>query len=68
MKRTIYKINPNEGSYYKINGTKKILYWDGEKWMLPVKDQQKRYGSWLSMLDVQPIVKTIELIDITTHF
>ena len=30
------------GGYYRINKTKKILYWDGDKWMKPVKDPIKK--------------------------
>jgi len=50
--------------YYKVNGTNKILYWDGVKWMKPLKDQQKRYGTWNGYLDKQPNVKSAELVDI----
>lgn len=53
-----------EIGYYKINGTKRVLYWDGDKWMKPIKDQQKRYGTWIGALDKQPKVKTVEEIDI----
>jgi hypothetical protein len=54
-----------DGEYYRINGTKKILYWDGSKWMKPEKDQQKRYGAWSSYLDKQPTnIKFVELVDI----
>jgi len=58
------KINPNEEietDYSQINGTKKILYWDGEKWMKPQKDNQKGFkGGWLANLESQPTnVKTI---------
>ena len=52
------------GDYYKINGTKKVLYWNGEEWMKPAKDHQKRYGTWVSRLEKQPNVKSIELVDI----
>ena len=55
------------GEYYRINGTKKILYWDGEKWMKPVKDQQKRYGTWNGFLDKQPTnIKFVDLVDINS--
>ena len=57
-----------DGEYYRINGTKKVLYWDGEKWMKPVKDNQKRYGTWLGPLDKQPTVKSVELIDIKNMY
>lgn len=54
-----------DGEYYRINGTKKILYWDGSQWMKPVKDQQKRYGTWNTHLDKQPTnIKSVELVDI----
>ena len=54
-----------DGEYYRINGTKKILYWDGSKWMKPVKDHQKRYGTWNGHLDKQPTnIKSVELVDI----
>jgi hypothetical protein len=54
-----------DGEYYKINGTKKILYWDGSKWMKPEKDNQKRYGAWNSHLEKQPTnIKYVELVDI----
>jgi hypothetical protein len=54
-----------DGEYYKINGTKKILYWEGSKWMKPEKDNQKRYGAWNSHLEKQPTnIKYVELVDI----
>ena len=56
-----------DGEYYKINGTKKILYWDGKEWMKPEKDNQKRYGGWNRRLEKQPTVKTVELVDILTY-
>ena len=37
-KPLLYDISLLEtGNYYRINGTKKKLYWDGEKWMKPQK-------------------------------
>lgn len=49
------------GEYYRINNTKKILYWGGEKWMKPRKDQQGKFGSWVGVLDKQPTnVKSVE--------
>lgn len=64
-KNVVNGVSLIEGEYYRINETKKILYWDGEKWMKPVKDQQKRYGTWNSLLDKQPNnIKSVELIDI----
>ena len=54
-----------DGEYYRINGTKKILYWDGSKWMKPVKDHQKRYGTWNGYLDKQPTnIKSVKLVAI----
>lgn len=55
--------NLQAGCYYRINGTKKILYWDGEKFMKPVKDNRGSYKSgWLSHLESQPKVKNLELV------
>ena len=42
------------GNYYRINGTKKKLYWDGEKWMKPQKDSRGSYDGWIAPLDKQP--------------
>ena len=42
------------GSYYRINGTKKKLYWDGERWMKPKKDVRGSYGGWIAPLEKQP--------------
>ena len=42
------------GNYYRINGTKKKLYWDGEKWMKPIKDSRGSYDGWIAPLDKQP--------------
>ncbi len=42
------------GNYYRINGTKKKLYWDGEKWMKPQKDSRGSYDGWITQLDKQP--------------
>jgi len=49
------------GEYYRINGTKKILYWDGEKWMKPAKDNRGSYSGWITALPSQPKVKFVEL-------
>ena len=55
--------------YYRINGTKKILYWDGEKWMKPQKDNRGNYGTYNAHLDKQPTnIKSVELVDIRTIF
>lgn len=54
-----------DGEYYRINGTQKILYWDGSVWFKPKKDQQKRYGTWIQPLEKQPTnVKFVELVNI----
>lgn len=53
-----------ETGYYKINGTKKVLYWDEEKWMKPMKDQQGRLESWLGKLDKQPKIKSVEKMEV----
>lgn len=50
------------GEYYRINGTKKILYWDGNKWMKPVKDIRGCYGSYICDLEKQPKVKKVEKV------
>ena len=42
------------GNYYRINGTKKKLYWDGEKWMKPQKDSRGSYDGLIAPLDKQP--------------
>lgn len=59
------KLNLEDGEYYRINETKKILYWDGEKWMKPVRDSQKRYGTFVTNLEKQPSnIKKVALINI----
>ena len=42
------------GNYYRINGTKKKLYCDGEKWMKPQKDSRGSYDGLIAPLDKQP--------------
>ncbi len=42
------------GNYYRINGTKKKLYWNGEKWMKPRKDSRGSYDGWIAPLEKQP--------------
>ena len=55
------ELNLQQGKYYQINGTKKVLYWDGEKWMKPIKDFYKKYSGWITALDKQPTnVKTVK--------
>lgn len=51
------------GEYYKINGTKKILYFD-EVWYKPIKDNRKRYSGWIEPLEKQPTIKSVELSSI----
>jgi hypothetical protein len=51
-----------EPDYYQINNTKKVLYWDGYKWMKPVKDHYKRY-TYIGALDKQPTnIKSVKLV------
>jgi hypothetical protein len=53
--------------YYQINGTKKILYWDGELWKEPIKDHYKRY-TFLGYLEKQPKnIKTLTLASETEY-
>lgn len=53
-----------EGEYYRINNTKKILYWNGTLWMKPVKDNRGNIGTWLANLDKQPKnIKNVEKVD-----
>jgi len=48
--------------YYQINGTVKVLFWDGNKWMKPVKDRLGKYG-YLAPLDNQPVrIKSAERV------
>lgn len=67
MKITNINFENLEQDYYVINGTKKVLYWDGAKWMKPVKDSRKSFNSGLiGNLDKQPTnVKSIELVSET---
>lgn len=52
-----------EIDYYQINNTKKVLYWDGEKWMKPLKDNYKRF-TYLGILKEQPKnIKTATIVD-----
>ena len=52
-----------QGEYYKINGTNRILCWDGERWMKPAKDTRGSYSGWLSPLEKQPSIKSVEKCD-----
>ena len=54
-----------EGTNYYVNGTKRILYWDGEKWMKPVRDSRKQYSGLLTNLESQPkVISVTEIKDI----
>lgn len=54
-----------ESNYYQINGTKKVLYWNGEYWQKPEKDYYKRF-TYLSNLEKQPTnIKTVTPIEDT---
>lgn len=52
-----------EDVYYRINDTKKILLWNGDEFMKPEKDQQGRYGSWITRIDSQPKIKFVQEVD-----
>ena len=54
-------INLQCGCYYRINGTKKILYWDGESWRKPVKDKRGRYSGHSINIEKQPNVKSVQV-------
>ncbi len=56
-----------EEGYYVINNTKKVLYWDGELWRKPVKDQQGRFSGWLTNLEKQPNIKTATPVEETEY-
>jgi hypothetical protein len=56
-----------EAGYYQINNTKKVLYWDGEKWMKPQKDTRGQYSGWISPLDKQPNLKEATPIEETEY-
>ena len=43
-----------QGEYYVINNTKKVMYWDGEKWMKPQKDTRGSYSGWITPIEKQP--------------
>lgn len=52
-----------DGNYYRINGTKKILYWNGEIWCKPIKDNRGQYGGYIRPLVEQPKVKFAEWVE-----
>ncbi len=56
-----------EEGYYQINNTKKILYWDGEKWMKPKKDVRGNYGGWIEPLEKQPKIKSTTPVEDTEY-
>lgn len=59
------ELNLQTGKYYQINGTKKVLYWDGEKWWKPSKDIRRSYGGWISPLEKQPTnIKTVKEVEV----
>ena len=49
-----------QGHYYRINGTKQILQWEDGIFVKPVKDAQKRFGTWVVKPQSQPLVKSVE--------
>lgn len=55
------------GEYYVINNTKRVLYWNGEQWMKPVKDRQGRFGSLVGHLDKQPKIKSVVNVNETDY-
>ena len=50
------------GCYYRINGTNKILYFDGDMWYKPVKNNQGKYSTHVQTLEKQPNVKNAEMV------
>lgn len=44
------------GEYYFVNGGKKVLYWDGTRWLKPAKDVMGQYSGLLQILPNQPKV------------
>lgn len=54
IKPLLYDVSLLKPGYYRINGTKKKLYWDGEKWMKPQKDNRGQYSGWIMHLEKQP--------------
>jgi hypothetical protein len=60
-------VTPLQDGYYRINNGKRILYWDGEKWMKPARDNAGKYYTWVSPLEKQPKVKSLEPVEIQKH-
>jgi len=54
-----------EEGYYWINGTKRILYWNGSIWMKPTKDNMKRYSGLLCYLENQPNIKSVQIAQLS---
>jgi len=54
-----------QGNYYRINGTKKMLYWDGDRFMKPQKDSRGKYEGWVQPIETQPKLKFAQLIKIS---
>jgi hypothetical protein len=50
-----YQSGKLEEGYYIVNSGKAILYWDGTKWMQPVKDATGRLFSFVREMDKQPV-------------
>jgi len=44
-------------TYYILNRTNRILYWNGSKWMKPHKDIKGSYKGFVCLLDKQPNFK-----------
>lgn len=64
MTKQLFKAETLEsGEYYRINETKKILYWDGSQWMKPERDNRGRFSGLLSRLNHQPgNIKNVTLV------
>ena len=58
------QIELEQGCYYIINGTKRILYWSGNEWMKPVKDNRGSYHGWVTFLEKQPKISTVSKVEI----
>ena len=54
-----------EGEYYRINGTKRKLYWMNGEWFKPQKDNRGNYSGYLKRLPKQPNFKFAEKIELT---
>lgn len=57
-------MNLQAGKYYQINGTKKVLYWDGIEWCKPVKFNGK-FGVVVDFLEKHPTnIKTVKEVEV----